>query len=201
MGANVLIPVICGGILLVIIFMVLLVKNSKMKKVRKEQIQRANDKKREQILDDKILNPNIDGTAVKASGVKAYEVKYRLDPQSAGIRQGMDQDMPMLQVEEVSELSNRKYIVDPSLGITIGSGHDDTITLTDSMVEKSQCEIGIDAKYRGVVYLKNYSQTKKVILFRQHDKVYIDGRRIRLLSGDEIRIGKVKLIVTFVNSK
>ena len=199
MGANIIIPIICGSVFLIVICTIFLVKKSKTKKTRKEREQRAKDKKREQMLDDKILNPNIDETAVKASGVKAYDVKYRLDPQNIGTKQGITQKTPMLQIEEVSELSNRKYIVDPSLGITIGSGHEDMITLTDSLVDKSQCEIGVDTRKNGVIYLKNCSQTKKVVLFRQHNKVNVDEKRIRLLSGDEIRIGKVKLIVTFIN--
>ena len=101
--------IIIGAILLVILLIVLIVSGNKKKKKKKAMDQLIQDKERERILDSNILNPYASNEDIKGAGETPYSVNY-----TSGERKGAkggNRHLLMLQIEEISDLSNKKYII------------------------------------------------------------------------------------------
>lgn len=172
-------------------------KKIKKKNKNREIEQATKDKMRDENLNQLILNR----TGEKAKGrSNPYEVNY----ENAG-SQDMDkrntvssnrENQVMVQLTENTELSTRKFVLDPQDGIQIGSaltGND--IVLTNSEIADYQC--GIFA-VSDRVYIKSLSNSVRTIIKRHKEQAIVDDRGIRLLTGDRIIIGKVYYEVVIV---
>lgn len=186
---------ICSGIILLIILVILLLKSFRNNKRRKKMQQLAQDKTREEILDNLILNKKAKIENLRAASERPYEVVYTTAKKEKG-KKG-NRHVIMLQIEEISDLSNRKYLLDPDELITIGSGPDNKISLTDALIDTKQCEIGLYEKDNKTVYLRNTGE-KRVVLIRKKEWITIGAERIVLMNGDIIEVGRVQLKIAFV---
>ena len=103
----------------------------------------------------------------------------------------------MLQIEEISDLSNKKYMLDPLETITIGSAKDNKISLSDALIDARQCEIGLYERDNKTLYLQNVGE-KRVILLRKKEWINVGPERLVLLNGDIIELGRIQLKITVV---
>ena len=199
MGKEIIIPVIIAVVLILSLVIVLLVRGSKKKKENQELKQVAQDKKRMNNLDGYILNPNADQAELRSSAARADVVKYADNVNTITAKEIEYRNGLLLRIEEISEMSNRTYNLDPANGITIGSGPKNTISLTDTSVDKNQCEIGFATGNVKLVQIKNLGRKGKVKVQRKKETITIGEEPLRLMDGDVIRIGNEKLIVTFIS--
>ena len=187
--------IIIGAILLVILLIVLIVSGNKKKKKKKAMDQLIQDKERERILDSNILNPYASNEDIKGAGETPYSVNY-----TSGERKGAKggkRHLLMLQIEEISDLSNKKYMLDPLETITIGSAKDNKISLSDALIDARQCEIGLYERDNKTLYLQNVGE-KRVILLRKKEWINVGPERLVLLNGDIIELGRIQLKITVV---
>jgi len=92
----------------------------------------------------------------------------------------------MLMLVEKTELSTRKFMLNPIKMIHIGSDlQDNDIAVLSEGVSPKQCEIfSVGDK----IYIKNLSQENKTIFKRKKKQAIVDGKGLRLLSNDEVTI-------------
>ena len=174
----------------VILIVVLIIHSSKRKK-KEALLQVAEDKLRESNLDQQILNPNATPDPSRKVSEKPYEMKYSTASAASATRKGI-----MLQIEEVSEISKRKYMVNPVPAITIGSGTGNSIVLTDMTIDSKQCELGLSES--GQVYVKNIGTADLVNVIRGKKSISVGNEEVVLKKSDQLKIGGVKLIITIL---
>ena len=199
MGKEVLIPLIIGIVAVLVTVIVLLAKNSQKKKKRLEILQIAQDKKREEGLDALILNPKADMVSLQAKSEKAYRSQYFASPDKEGGNSAELRNGPMLRIIELRDLSRREYMVNPAITFTIGSGPENKIAIMDTTVDKKQCEMGLDSGNVRFVYLKNLGDKEKVYMKRDDRVVPVGSDRIRVMSGDMIKMGNVRLTIEIIS--
>lgn len=177
------------GIILLSIFVylvrMLIKRNSKNREIQ----QAASDRIRNENLDRIILNPIKGDTK---SQPKPYEVNY----ENGGEQDKRKENPIMVQMIENTELSSKKYILNPAKGIRIGSaleGND--IVIANGKLADYQCEI---FTVKNKVYIKNLSNDIRTIIKRHKEQAIVDEKGIRILSGDRICIDKVFYDVTIV---
>lgn len=165
----------------------------------KELYQAAADRTRDENLDKVILNEHYikeDNKLVKTP----YEVDYGNGNSEKPGRKDMESSIGkmsvMIQLVEKTELSTRKFILNPAKKIRIGSGFtDNDIVVSDSCIEEHQCEIFLA---QGKIYIKNIGNKARIIIRRKKEQVIVDGKGIRLLTGDIVLTGKVTYEVTII---
>jgi len=190
-----LIGILAAALMLLILWWV---KKKIKKKSRSREIeQAAKDRVRDEKLNQMILNQ----VGEKAKGrSKPYEVNYEYassqDIDKRNKNQKNIENQIMVQLTENTELSTRKFVLNPKDGIRIGSamvGND--IVLVNSEMADYQCEIfAVSDK----IYIKSLSDIVRTIIKRYKEQAIIDGKGVRLLTGDRIVIGKVCYEVTIV---
>ena len=174
----------------VILIVVLIILSTKRKK--KEALLRvAEDKLREANLVQQILNPNAAPDPSRNVSEKPYEMRYSTAAAASATRSGI-----MLQIEEISEISKRKYMVNPVPAITIGSGTGNSIVLTDMTIESKQCELGLTENNQ--VYVKNLGTTDLVSVLRGKKSIPVGGEAVVLKKSDQLKIGGVKLTINIL---
>lgn len=152
----------------------------------------AEDKLREDVLDQYILNPSAPTTSKKTVEAKPFEVSY--DAKNVEKRhfsrlmRKKREPKIMLQLIENSELSARKFVLDPSKEINIGSkkGRND-IVLSDPNVDPVQCNI---IEIMEKVYVRNYGGSGKLILSRAGQRAFVEQKAIEIKNGDLLFIGE-----------
>jgi pSer/pThr/pTyr-binding forkhead associated (FHA) protein len=131
--------------------------------------------------------------------LKPYDVDYSNSGSSKNednnVKDGKKQ--AMLQLIERTELSKRKFILNPYSVIRIGSdieGND--ITVHAAGVSPHQCEIfAVDNK----IYIRNLGSPNRTILKRKKESAIVDDKGVRLLSKDKIVVGTVIYDVSVIN--
>lgn len=191
----VIIAIICILSICLILLKFLIKRRSK----NKELYQAAADRTRDENLNKVILNEHYikeDNKLVKAP----YEVDYGNGSSEKPGRKNAESSKGkmsvMLQLVENTELSTRKFILNPAKKIRIGSGFtDNDIVVSDSCIEEHQCEIFLA---QGKIYIKNIGNKARTIIRRKKEQVIVDGKGIRLLTGDIVLTGKVTYEVTII---
>ena len=192
--ATLLIIIFSGVAVLILLVTLIIIINSKKKK-RQQLDQLVQDKERVKILDNMILNPKAQVEDLKAGSEKPYEVQYNsTNKEKSNVAR---RHSIMLKIEEISALSNRKYMLDPGELITIGSAKDNTIELTDAMIDAKQCEIGLYERDNKLPYLQNIG-SRRVILLRKKEWINVGTDRIVLMNGDIIEMGQVRLRISII---
>lgn len=193
---NIVLLIIC----IVIIGIVIVSKTNKKKKKLDRQTQQAEDKLREAYLDKAILNPQAKTGVKSIEAVSPYAVSY----DASSIEHISEKDKTsekgnsklMLQITENGELSARKYMLDPEMGINIGSGNTNNhIVIFDKTVEHVQCSI-VSREHR--VYIRNTTGDGNVILIRKNKRAQIKNKPVELISNDAILLGETLLRVEFI---
>lgn len=189
---------IFAALLVVIIFSII----SKKRREKKVKAQLAGDKIREETLDKLLLNKEAEirkdeNTFVAIPVAVNYDVNS-IEKINTSEKKKNRRNKVMVQIIENSELSERKYMLDPRKGIFFGSKTGKNhIVVSDSDIDERQCEI---RENTGNVYVRNIGNSGKLVLKRQKQSVYVEQKYIEIKAGDTLLIGntiyKIDLIST-----
>lgn len=171
---------------------------------KKEIAMAAADRMRDENLNHIILNSYAD----RRDGREVY-MPYDVDyggSDKSGSRKGNQMDVSagkrgqlMVQLVEKTELSTRKFVLNPERGIRIGSNaQDNDISVLSEGIAPRQCEI---FAVGGKIYIRDMGEGSRTILKRKKERVIVDGKGIRLLSGDSILFGSVTYDITIIKSQ
>ena len=189
--------VFCLGLLLLLfVCIIFLIKKLADRSKKKKEITRAaEDKLRDENLNNAILN-NRPGKG----GVKEVYVPYDVDYGNLGGGKGGTQKAKegkshlMVQLVEQTKLSTRKFMLNPAKIIRIGSDLSaNDITVFEQGISPFQCEI---FSVGGKVYVRNLSDENTTVLRRKKEQVIVDKKGLRLLSDDIILLGEVSYRIT-----
>ncbi len=189
-----------GALAVAVLFIVLLKRTVKSRQKRKEIQQAAEDRARDENLNNIILNSHC-RAGEKKEIYKPYDVDYSNDGQGKNDKNSPfaapDSHRVMIQLVEKTELSTRKFMLNPEKIIRIGSDlqTNDISVLADG-VSSNQCEIFAAA---GKVYIRHTGDKNKTIIRRKKEQAFVDEKGIRLLSDDIIILGKVTYDVTITD--
>lgn len=165
---------------------------------RKEISRAAEDKLRDENLNHVILNGDV-GNGQAKEVYKPYDVDYGNaggDKKNSG-RSVRQDDHIMVQLIEKTELSTRKFMMNPVKKIRIGSElqENDIVVLAEN-ISPRQCEI---FAVRDKVFIKNLSSESRTILRRKKEQAIVDEKGIRLLSGDTVMLNGVSYDIMIIN--
>lgn len=191
-NAITILIIICSLILLIIVLRRLIKINQRKKELR----QAAQDRVRDEKLNSHILN-KYSASANKEVYVP-YDVNYSngiKDPQydmnySGGI------NPLMIQIIERTGLSERKFALNASKGIRIGTSKEDDIFIISDDRMMYQCELFV---INGKLYVRNNIPASRTIIRRNKEQALIDGRGLGVKSGDILLIGTYTYTITIVN--
>lgn len=178
------------GLVAVVIIIIILVISRRKLNQKKLAVIKAQDKLREEALDRMILNESAEVDDIRAQAERAFSVNYG----QAGLKRGTDKRL-MLEIEEISDFSVRKFMLNPIPAISVGSARGNTIELPSDVAEAKHCEIGIQD---GLVYVTSFGTDNSVWVSRRNTRRSVGGKRLAIENGDTIQIGAVKLKVKFV---
>lgn len=191
--------VIVAVIILIIIGIIGIRKFLQKKQKEKELKQAAEDKLRDENLNNVILNNHSDIKRLRKVHIP-YDVDYSTSKgtNDKNLNDGIGKESHiMLQLIERTELSTRKFMLNPMLKIRIGSDlQDNDIAVLSEGISPHQCEIfSVGEK----IYIKSISHDNQTILKRKKEQVIVDKRGIRLISNDKIILGNVVYEVMIKN--
>lgn len=183
---------------LLIMAAVAIIKNLLRRSEKNKELNRAaEDRLRDENLNNVILN-SYAGNDLKEI-YTPYDVDYS-NPNGERVRthhneQGRDiEDHIMVQLVERTELSTRKFMLNPAKGIKIGSDvQENDITVMAEGISPHQCEI---FSVRDKVYVRDLGQGNRTIIRRKKEQAIVDGNGVRLLSNDTIVLGNASYDVT-----
>lgn len=193
------ISILCFIIFLIIGFVIKLIKKIlRRNRKNKELIQASEDRIRDENLNNVILN-NYEGNTNVKEVYKPYYVDYGNSDNAVNSKgQGRnDKTQIMLQLVEKTELSTRKFMLNPAKKIHIGSDvKDNDITVLSEGVLPHHCEIfSIGSK----VYIRKLDNGGRIIIRRKKNEAVVTGKSIRLLSDDIVIIGSVIYDITITS--
>lgn len=193
------------AVLLGISLIKLIIKIKKIKETNNELTMHAEDKLREDALDQYILNPSAPIVDKAVSEAKPFEVSYdasNVERVNHKKRKwfGKRKTKPkvMVQLIENSELSARKFMLDPNLGINIGrkKGKND-IVIVDDGIDDVQCNI---LDINGIIYVRNQGGSGKVVLSRAGQRAFVEKKAIAIKNGDLILLGKTVFRIELIKT-
>ena len=189
--------VLCLGLLLFLFVCIifLIKKLAERRRKEKEFTKAAEDKLRDEKLNNAILNKR-----QGKGGVKEVYVPYDVDYGNPGSGKGGTQKSKekrehlMVQLVEQTKLSTRKFMLNPAKIIRIGSDlSENDITVLGQGISPFQCEVfSVGEK----VYVRNLSDEHPTVLRRKKEQVFVDKKGLRLLSNDIILMGEVSYRIT-----
>lgn len=165
----------------------------------KELHQAAADRARDENLNQVILNSRQFKEDAKLVKIP-YEVDYGNGSCEKGKRENIEfhkgKIPTMIQLIENTELSTRKFVLNPAKGIRIGGDlADNDIVISGDDIEEHQCEIFLA---QGKIYIRNIGKRKRIVIKRKKEQVIADRKGIRLLTGDIVLLGKVSYEITII---
>lgn len=157
---------------------------------RKELKQAAEDRARDESLNNYILNSHASRNNKEA--YVPYEVNY-------GAGEGTNkQPVPvgvMVQLIERTELSTRKFVLNATKGIKIGTDASADIQFTSGDGNPHMCQIfAIDKQ----VFVRNLQPSSPVYIKRKKQQAFVDDKGIKLISSDMIVVGHIVYTLTIV---
>ena len=166
----------------------------------KELRQATEDRFRDENLNNIILNSqgNVKG---KKEVYTPYDVDYRNGEQTknniSGEKNNVTSKQIMIQLIEKTELSTRKFLLNPAKKIKIGSDlQNNDISVLAEGISPHQCEI---FSVGNKIFIRNIDDKNKTIIKRKREQAFVDNKGIRILSDDIIILGKVTYAVTIVD--
>ena len=196
-------PLIIAAFALAFFLLIFFLKKlMKYREKKKEIALAAADRVRDENLNNMILNSHADRSNAREI-YKPYDVDYG-SQDKGGREKGSRADIPagkhgqpMIQLVEKTELSTRKFVLNPAKVISIGSDlQDNDISVLSEGVEPHQCEIFAAG---GNVYIRNTGEKTRTIIKRKKQQAIADNKGIRLLSGDRILLGTVSYDITITD--
>ncbi|MCQ2498911.1 MAG: hypothetical protein MJ133_07985 [Lachnospiraceae bacterium] len=184
--------IICSLVILIIVLRKLIKANQKKKELRQAALERARDEK----LNSFILN------RYSPSDHKEVYVPYDVD-YSDGIN-GLQYDLNnrsvsnpiMIQIIERTGLSERKFALNASKGIRIGTSKEDDIEIISENRVMFQCELFV---IKNKLYVKNNMPASIIIIKRNKKQAVVDARGLAIKSGDTLLIGTYSYTITIVD--
>lgn len=169
---------------------------------KREIAQAAADRMRDENLNNIILNSHV-ATGSNKEIYKPYDVDYS-SKDKGGSNRGGGHDISagrsgqqMLQLIEKTELSTRKFVLNPAKRIRIGSDlQDNEISVLSQGVAPHHCEIFAAG---GSVYIRNTGEGTRTIIRRKKEQAIADNKGIRLQTGDSILLGTVSYDITITD--
>lgn len=194
--------IIAIGVIVIAVFIILMGKWKKKRAGLREMRMHAQDKIREDALNQYILNPVTKDSMDSVSQATPFQVEYQGNTNQTGgsKKRGKHQKKSqlMVQIVEKSELSSRSYMFDARKGISIGSkaGEND-IVITDKRISSVQCNIimGNDK-----LYVKNVGVSGQLILQRGNQSAYVEKKMIELKSKDRIILANTILEIDILKA-
>ena len=185
------------GVILAVIVIIILRKLLKRNERNKELKIAAEDKRRDENLNNVILNSRVDKDNLKEIHTP-YDVDYS-NPNGENVKTYSNElenedNQIMLQLIEKTELSTRKFMMNPAKRIKIGSdlqGND--ITVMADGISPHQCEIFL---VNDKVYIRNLGQRNRTIVRRKKEQAIVDENGLRLLSNDTVILGNASYDIT-----
>lgn len=188
---------IFAAIILLLVGIILIRKFMQKKQKNRELRQAAEDKQRDENLNNVILNNHVGSNRPREVHVP-YDVDYSNpggeSSKNPSLKNKRKDNHVMLQLVEKTELSTRKFMLNPIKKIRIGSDlQDNDISVLSDGVSPHQCEIfSVGDK----IYIKNRSNENQTIVKRKKEQAIVDEKGLRLLSNDKIILGSVVYEVT-----
>lgn len=185
------------GVILAVIVIIILRKLFKRNERNKELKIAVEDKRRDENLNSVILNSHVDKDSLKEIHTP-YDVDYS-NPNGENVKTYSNEfknedNQIMLQLIEKTELSTRKFMMNPAKRIKIGSdlqGND--ITVMADGISPHQCEIFL---VNDKVYIRNLGQRNRTIVRRKKEQAIVDENGLRLLSNDTVILGNASYDIT-----
>lgn len=178
---------ILAALLAVIIFSLI----SKKRREKKAKAQLAGDKVREEALDKLLLNKEAEirkeeNTFAAIPFAVNYDVNSTEKANTTEKKKNKRKKV-MVQIVENSELSARKYMLDPQKGIFMGSKNGKNhIVINSADIDERQCEIRESSEK---VYIRNIGSSGKVVLRRGKQSAYVEQKYLEIKTGDALMIG------------
>ncbi len=160
----------------------------------KEIVQAIENRLRDEKLNAAILNSyNMNKKGI----IKPFDVNYIAENSNWDIKKETSDDrevVNMLQLIEHTELSTRKFMLNPLEGIKIGSDMNrNDIVISNREVSERQCEI---FSSNGKIYVRDCGSRIKTIVQRKRKQAIVDEQGICIMTGDRILFGSVYYEVT-----
>lgn len=169
-----------------------------IRKKRKELESIAQDKLREEKLDDFIINKAAPKVGKASASAKPFEEDYASKRAERSGKALIREAAIMVQLIETKELSSKKYMLDPANGIYIGSNPGkNNIIVADPGVSDMQCTI---IEKDGIVVIRNVGSEGNVLLSRRRNKTYVERIPIEIRNNDVITIGKSRFKVELIRA-
>lgn len=183
--------VIFAGISLVIKLIKLY---AKYRTKQKELHQVAADRARDDSLNSYILNSH--ATNPNKEAYVPYEVDYSNAPHSANsMNSFVNNNATMVQIVEQSKLSKRKFAMNASRGITIGTGPENDISFINTGGPEYKCKI---FAINNQVFAANMLNSSPVLLKRKRNQAFIDDKGLKLNSNDSVLMGDYSYTINIV---
>lgn len=201
---NKMLFILAAALVIVSFLLYFLKKYMNHRRKKKEIAMAAADRMRDENLNHIILNSYAD----RRDGREVYmpyDVDYGGSDKNGG-RKGNQMDVSagkqgqlMVQLVEKTKLSTRKFVLNPERGIRIGSNaQDNDISVLSEGIAPRQCEI---FAVGGKIYIRDMGEGSRTILKRKKERVIVDGKGIRLLSGDSISFGGATYDIAIIKSQ
>lgn len=188
------------AILLLIAIIKVIKKISAFRARKKELRQAAEDRARDENLNSYILNSH--STVDNREAFVPYEVDYSRAAQEASasnmgtrISGKLDGNAVMVQLIEHTGLSTRKFVLNASRGISIGTEEGNDITFISDDRQSYKCSIFCVQKK---VFVRNEMLGTRILLRRKKQQAIVDEKGIGLKNGDCIVAGTVSYVITIV---
>ena len=177
-GLSVLAVSILAGILL-------------WRKKKKEQRQQYEQRVKQEAL-DKALKNNYAGREGDQTVQKTEPVESQLNRAEEAFKPGT-----IVVKLTVAGREEKSYVVNPENPILIGNEE-----YENDIVLKGRQEVPVQGKvflFEGRVYIKNQNSDGMIRLVRKSNQIQVANRGIRILTGDQLWFGSVRLWVTLMD--
>lgn len=161
------------------------------RKKKKEQKQQYEQKVKQEAL-DKALKNNYVGREMTQTAQKAESVESLLNREEEAFKPGT-----IVVKLTVMGREEKSYVVNPENPISIGNEE-----YENDIVLKGREAVPVQGKvflFEGRVYIKNQNSDSMIRLVRKSNQIQVANRGIRLLTGDQIWFGSVRLWVTLMD--
>lgn len=161
------------------------------RKKKREQKQQYEQRVKQEAL-DKALKNNYAVRETSQIGQKAESVESMLNRKEDAFKPGTIVVKPTVMGRE-----EKSYVVNPENPVSIGNEeYENDIVLKGREIAPLQGKVFL---FEGRVYIKNQNSDGMIKLVRKRNQIQVANRGIRILTGDQIWLGDVRLWVTLMD--
>ena len=180
-------------IILVGMLFFLNIKLRKRNKNKLEQLSLQRDKTREDDLDAALRNNLYEEGQVKATkSNKPYEIDFHENIE----KQNRSEHEISVQIEEIGNLSKRKYVVNVQDELSIGRGLDNGIVISDMNIGKRQCRL---LNMERSLCIQRTEANIPMTLLRKKKRYTLNQDIVKLNDGDSLAVGQTTLVFHFIS--